>query len=231
MDATERRRIEKNANDTRVLLGLGPGRIDPFDALERASVAVLVYPYRKKAIDGAYRREADGSYATINSARPISRQRFTAAHELAHHVLDVSGAQFIDEQLESPTQSIIELRADEFAAAFLMDAASVNALVSDLEGSPVEKVVLSVAATFGVSVSAAAWRLVRLNRLREDEARAIMGVRRPSLSKRFMALGLSPDSAQTDRRRHVPARYHEAVVALRDSGEILSGAFEDLLNR
>ena len=230
IEAAERRRIERSANDARIRLGFGPGPLDPLDALDRAGVAVLVTPFAKKAVDGIYRRTDVGAYAAVNSARPRSRQAFTAAHELGHHELDLGTTQFVDEQLEAATDTLVEQRADEFAAAFLMDARSLAGLVEKMDNASPERVVLTTAAAYGVSLPAAAWRLVNLGHLERVDAQAVTKRRSRSVKDRLELLGLPVDSAHTDKRRHVPDRYHQAVVALREAGVVPPSAFDGLLN-
>lgn len=111
-------------------------RIDPFMALEQSGVLVMRQPLERLA--GAYLPgdETEGSMpgVLVNADHPLSRQRYTAAHELSHHrrdrqlVLDVetewlarggSGA--------SPAERF----AETFAAWFLMPKSLV---VSTLDG-------------------------------------------------------------------------------------------------
>ena len=230
LEAPERRRIERAANDARIRLGFGPGAVDALEALDRAGVAVLVYPFAKKAVDGIYRRTDTGAFAAVNSARPRSRQHFTAAHELGHHEFDLGPTQFVDEQLEAATDSPVEQRADEFAAAFLMDTGSLRGLLEQLGPIEPEAIVLTVAASYRVSVPVAAWRLVNLSLLDRADAQAVTKRRSTSLRDRLAALDLPVASAQTDKRRWVSDRYHQAVLALRESGVVPPSAFPGLLN-
>src|SRR5205823_4956456 len=65
-------------------------RVDPFEALETAGVLVMRQPLDRLA--GLYlpRAQVGGSKpgVLINAVHPLSKQRFTAAHELAHHRRD-----------------------------------------------------------------------------------------------------------------------------------------------
>jgi Zn-dependent peptidase ImmA (M78 family) len=100
-------------------------RIDPFDALERSGV--LVFRRRLDRIAGLYipgrLTESGIDGVLINSGHPLSKQRYTAAHELAHHRRD---RQFlIDTDTEwlgrvDSGRSDRERFAEAFAAWFLM---------------------------------------------------------------------------------------------------------------
>src|SRR5713101_5770621 len=73
------------------LLDMDLGRqIDPFEAIARAGVTVAVVPL--ESLSGAYipaMPETDGRPGIlVNAKHPRTRQRFTAAHELCHHLRD-----------------------------------------------------------------------------------------------------------------------------------------------
>ncbi len=112
-------------------------RIDPFVALEASGVVVM-----RQRLDGfagmyipADPAEGNAPGVLINAAHPLSRQRFTAAHELAHHrrdrqlVLDreTGWAARGDDRA-----SDVERFAEAFAAWFLMPKALVEAALDAL---------------------------------------------------------------------------------------------------
>lgn len=91
--------------------------IDPFELLSRNGV---VYQFRDfKKLEGIYivqEDEDDIPIVGINVNRPIVRQRFTAAHELCHHLKDRmdSACPIFGEK------NIVERFADQFASELLM---------------------------------------------------------------------------------------------------------------
>lgn len=99
------------------------GSIDVFETISRLDIALLLRPLN--GLLGAYLREpAPGILVTTQ--RPLSIQRFTAAHELGHFYLEHQPS-LDDEQVlrRSPFQNgslpdLQELEANTFAAAFLM---------------------------------------------------------------------------------------------------------------
>lgn len=92
--------------------------INPFDMLNFLKVH---YIFRKfDNIEGIYlpkKTYTDYDLVAINSNRKITRQRFTAAHEMCHIIKDAK-----DNQIVCPTNSgeHIEKFADSFAASLLM---------------------------------------------------------------------------------------------------------------
>lgn len=99
------------------------GSIDVFDTISQLDITLLLRPLN--GLLGAYLREpAPG--ILITTQRPLSIQRFTAAHELGHFYLEHKPS-LDDEKVlrRSPFQNrglpdLQELEANTFAAAFLM---------------------------------------------------------------------------------------------------------------
>lgn len=92
--------------------------INPFAFLKAEGILFKLAGFSK--LEGVYipaSGEDDAAVVGINANRPITRQRFTAAHELCHHFRDA------DKQVSCPIngkKNSIELFADGFAAAVLM---------------------------------------------------------------------------------------------------------------
>jgi Zn-dependent peptidase ImmA (M78 family) len=105
--------------------------IDPFDILSYFDV---LYQFRDfKDLEGIYilsKDEDDIPIIGINNNRPITRQRFTAAHELCHHLKDRSSDFFC------PINGIkndVEKFADKFASELLMPTKELEVQVKKLE--------------------------------------------------------------------------------------------------
>ena len=92
--------------------------INPFKMLKDAGILFSLMDFKK--LEGVYipaDSNEDIPVVGINVNRPITRQRFTAAHELCHHYRDA------DKNISCPIsgkKTGIELFADKFAAALLM---------------------------------------------------------------------------------------------------------------
>ena len=91
-----------------------------------ASIADLDIPLRFDELDGllgaCVRVDSASVGILVTTERPLHIQRFTAAHELGHFVLDHEGS--LDREVGPPTRTdgrpIVEIEADAFAAEFLM---------------------------------------------------------------------------------------------------------------
>lgn len=127
--------------------------INPFQILTNLGVPFIFRPF--KSYDGIYIPRADQNdipVVGINLNRPIARQRFSAAHELCHHIKDAHSG-FI---CKPNAQSEIEQYAESFASELLMPTDALRNQVGlyaqhgyiDLDG------VLRVADYFGVSFKA-----------------------------------------------------------------------------
>jgi Zn-dependent peptidase ImmA (M78 family) len=103
--------------------------VDPFAALAAFSVRLLRQP---SPVEGAYAREDDLAFALINTKTHYVRQRFTAAHELGHHILhrDDSPRSYVDVSFDSASDLPEEDEADAFAAAFLMPEGHIKQIAS-----------------------------------------------------------------------------------------------------
>lgn len=126
--------------------------INPFQMLK--DEGVLFSFMNSLKLEGVYvpaSDETDIPLVGINVNRPITRQRFTAAHELCHHFRDA------DKQITCPIsgkKDEIEQFADKFAAAILMPLTELRAQVNkrkNAKGHVSLDAVLEIADYFGVS--------------------------------------------------------------------------------
>lgn len=136
--------------------------LNPFQMLRDMGVVFAFRPFKK--YEGMYIPDEDGRdtpIVGINSERPIARQRFTAAHELCHHLKDARQSIVCT----SNPRSRIERYAESFAAELLMPSAELNRQVSMYvkNGHVDFEDVLRIAEHFGVSFQAClnkiAWKL------------------------------------------------------------------------
>ena len=132
--------------------------VNPFQMLTDLGIPFVFRPF--KNYEGVYilgSEEDDVPIIGINLNRPIVRQRFTAAHELCHHLKDVDSGF----TCTSNPQSEIELYADAFASELLMPMKEFRKQVNfhlnngylDFDG------VLEVANYFGVSFQACLYKV------------------------------------------------------------------------
>lgn len=139
--------------------------LNPFQMLKDAGIVFTFRPF--KNYEGVYipaDDETDIPVVGINSERPITRQRYTAAHELCHHLKDV-GNSFT---CVINSNSNIERYAEDFAAELLMPTKEFACQVAHYAGDACIELedVLRIAEYFGVSFQAClhrtAWTFHRI---------------------------------------------------------------------
>ena len=144
-------------------LQLGTGRVDVFGVLKSLGIEVYMapFPYGADALEGAHMVKDGQAFVFVNNERAITRQRFTAAHELGHHVLDnPADGSAIFESGATDQDDAIEQNAYRFARFFLMDPEGVGHLVAGIKDY--RQMVAAVAATFVVSPEVGAIHLQEL---------------------------------------------------------------------
>ena len=134
--------------------------INPFKMLEDEGILLSLINFKK--LEGVYipaLSDDDIPVVGINVNRPITRQRFTAAHELCHHFRDA------DRQISCPIdgkKNSIEYFAENFAAALLMPIQELRLQVNKRKNPRGEVTlddVLEIADLFGVSFESCLFRI------------------------------------------------------------------------
>ena len=133
--------------------------ISPFKILKDEGVSFVLRNFKK--LEGVYipaQSEADFALVAINVNRPITRQRFTAAHELCHHFRDA------DKEVTCPigVKNEIEDFANTFASALLMPMGELRLKVNeykDINGNVSFDDILKIAFFFGVSFESCLYRI------------------------------------------------------------------------
>lgn len=133
--------------------------INPFHLLRQEGVPYFFRNFKK--LEGVYipaETNDDLPIVAINAKRPITRQRFTAAHELCHHFRDA------ERQVSCPigSKDAVEKFANAFAAAILMPADKLKEKVREFQnknGVIAFEDVLKIAEFFGVSFEACLYRI------------------------------------------------------------------------
>jgi Zn-dependent peptidase ImmA (M78 family) len=125
----------------------------------------VFYEFRElNKLEGAYSPESMESPAAIliNIGRPFQRQRFTCAHELAHHLKDYNTRVLCPFNSKNP----IERYADNFAGELLMPTyyfkREANKLLGD-DGYVDPEEAFKLCHIFGTSYTAVIWKLYKLN--------------------------------------------------------------------
>lgn len=137
--------------------------IDPFQIAERAGVDVVrEFSWQSGGVSGVFSLENQRPRIQVNPWEPEVRQRFTAAHELGHFMLQHArdGERVFRDtvrQFSMSNHDVREREANQFAAELLMPRVAVEQVIS---GGKRE--IRELAKQFGVSEVAMRYRLKNL---------------------------------------------------------------------
>jgi len=180
------------------------GRVDVFEVAARLDVPLLVKPL--DGLLGAYLRDpAPG--VLVTTKRPLSVQRFTAAHELGHHQLGHKPT-LDDETIlreapfaAHPGDDLQEVEANAFAAAFLLPRWLVT---WHCERQGWKKVALyspetvyQLALRVGVSYTATCWTLLRYRIIGRSTAQKLVGIEPKTIKKKLLGV-IRPQNYYSD---------------------------------
>lgn len=220
---------ESRASALRHDLGLGSDAIaDAFELLDHAGVEVVRWPMGEDGPDGFYVRTGALALAAVNSDKRLGRQRFTACHELGHHLFDQASR--VDVDLYQPAD-VPERRANRFAAALLMPREGVRRWLDgpDSSGPRVLSAegVVHLARHFGLSYEATLYRLKDLGYLRQSALETLRTEQPERLARR---LGYDPEGESLERgRRVLPPRFVRLALDAVADGNITLARLGELL--
>ncbi|GAA1010325.1 hypothetical protein Aple_038570 [Acrocarpospora pleiomorpha] len=210
-------------------LGLGRAPIADLLALceRHFGLNAVVWPIGK-AVSGLCAHGVDVALMLVSSSYPRGHQRFTGAHELAHHILR-DPREVIVETDVFMVRTPAEQRANAFAAALLMP---VDGLHEVIAGRPLDKGVLGeLMREFDVSYRALVYRLAdRSVRLLSDAQRDTWLAQTPTSVLRA-AGDLTPHDLTTpDETRRLPPRLWMAAQQGYQNGRVGLGVLSSLLD-
>lgn len=216
---------ERLARVVREELGLGRSPVsDIADLAERHfGVDVALWPVGE-AVSGLC-AHADGvATLLVNSEFSAGHERFTAAHELAHHLLADPREVVIEGDIYE-TSSPAEVRANEFAAAFLMPEEGMRELAS---GAPVDAEMLGeMLRHFRVSYKALLNRLRALNLVRASDAE-LWAAQSPTAVLRAAGDSNPRELTGPTFNKRVPTRLWRAALEGYQSGQVGIGVLAGL---
>jgi len=176
--------------------------VDPFVALQRSGVLVMRQPLDRLA--GVYLPASStvGGQpgVLVNVAHPLSRQRYTAAHELWHHRRDR------DIILDAETEWLVrgenndsdrERLAETFASWFLMPRQLVQSMLASLGATPSavdEQRVYALSLGLGTSYTATVRHLYGLKLVTRKHRDRLLKVTPQSIKKSLGEADLAGDS-------------------------------------
>ncbi|HVB43099.1 MAG TPA: ImmA/IrrE family metallo-endopeptidase [Streptosporangiaceae bacterium] len=209
--------------------GLGLGRAPIADVAELAErhfgLDVLAWP-TGTAVSGLCAHGHGVAMVLISTSFPRGHQRFTAAHELAHHLLRDPREIVIDSNLYDNSNPM-EQRANAFAAALLMPASGLRDVIA---GRPIDETVLAeLMRHFGASFSALLYRLASSSvRLLSARIRDVW-LQKPTSSVLRAANDPAPgDLVVPDESRRIPPRLWRAAQAGYQDGRVGIGTLAAL---
>ena len=190
-----------------------------------AHVVVLKLP---EGVAGAYIARTGCPLLFVNGRQTLTRQRFTVAHEFGHHRM--SHASVVDDQqaISGKLHDPQEVRANAFAAEFLMPRDAITAWgLEHVGGAVTLEHVLLLAYEYGVSAQAARYALQNASVLSDAGAcrqldKEIASSMRVALEQH---LGLQ---YQRDELADAAGRLPRIPSALRNSalGDLLAGVID-----
>ena len=137
-------------------------------------------------IAGAYAARQDCPLIFVNGRQPIARQRFTLAHEFAHHRLGHASVVDRVATVGGFQHDPVEVEANAFAAEFLIPKAAVAAWgEANVRGQVTLEDVVVLAYEYGVSAQVARYAL--------ESARVLDDVRRAQMLDQEIAEELHYD--------------------------------------
>ena len=185
-------------------------------------------------VDGLCARQGEVTVILAATTPLAARQRFTLAHELGHALAGDDQGLRIDVDVTNPGRDGTEVRANAFAAAFLMPEDGIRARVGDQ--MPTRELVAALALDLAVSPSALVSRLEslglvdgltagRLSDMSVKQAQQITGrasewVERTALSKQ--------ERPPADLAAELYAAYVEGRTTLRPYARLLGEDVEEL---
>lgn len=159
----------------RRFMGYGPNQVPPDVFKDFRTIGLHIFRRRlqNSRISGLFvRHPVVGGCLLINYGEDIYRQRFTAAHEAAHAILDEDQSVVVS---YSGVHDLREVRANTFASAYLLPPECLNLLPSDVQWTP--ETVREWAIRFKVNVEPMLIALEKAGKIPHDRARTLGTVR------------------------------------------------------
>lgn len=202
--------------------------IDPFKILSKTGARYMFQDF--EAFEGIYllpddsKEDTECGYVSININRPIERQRFSAAHELCHHLKDETSG-FSKQGERNP----VEIYANGFASELLMPTRLITEILENknLNVGDLDEVLI-IANQFGVSFLSTLIKISNILKWRytSDQIRKMARTYKPNKKRKDLGIDnqlelykqvinsynfievYPPKKIKTDFLRHVIANDH-----------------------
>ena len=203
-------------------------RVPIFDVIEDQSIWLSFEPL--KNLLGVYQRVGEAAGIAVHAGHPLALQRFTAAHELGHHLLGHRSSFDDRNAIENPSDDPQEMQAQTFAASLLMSEDAVEAVLerrglntTNPRLSPLDVYLMS--AELGVSFKATVTQLRVLNRIAPTEANDLYRLSALALKRQVLG-GRRPDNPRASVWRLDIADNHRRLTV--DVGDELDFALPEM---
>lgn len=225
---------ERLAMEERKRFSLGNSPImDVFGLLEKEGVKIVKrkLPSGSKVSGCFFFSEDIGPCILVNSAHPVGRTNFTAAHEYCHFLsdLDLFSAYVCDLTDLSTRKESFEMRANAFAAAFLMPEDGIIEFFQEIGISRRSKIgaeeAIHIQKYFGVSYLAMLYRLQNLRWVSEEERKHLMDYKPTQVARQ---LGYDVEG-EKEIEIPFPLRFVRLVIEAYKKDEISLGKLSELL--
>ncbi len=202
------------ANEYRAHNDLPPNAVIPdiFLWLRKAGFRLFRRSLPNSPISGLFLRHPEaGACILINYAEDVYRQRFSAAHEAGHALMDADKAFNVSDENDTRSNDLREIRANTFASSFLMPPNLIASLGTPEQWQNPEKLI-EVSGRLFVSIPALLSALKR-DKVLDRDARDYL---------RNLQLRL-PDKQEPELRGNLTQRQRDRIQALLATG--LHGAY------
>lgn len=211
--------VEKKADSVRKEGDVtGYGIDDIFTLIDAQGIDVIRYPFGKDTVLGFSTRYLGKRVIVTNSSEILSREIYTAAHELGHILFDFPYEHDMHIDCTKPqnnTNNVLdfkEQRAYAFADSLLMPEALISKYIKLVLNKSYRALnmidVIKIQTVFNVSYSALVMRLNHLNFITDNQKTVLFDDKEKNrLYTVFQRLNLSDALLQADERIHVPSKY------------------------
>jgi Zn-dependent peptidase ImmA (M78 family) len=233
---------EQEAQNLRLLHQLGiRGIKDIFQFIDQTLGYLLIrYPFGKDSLQGFASVHTGERLIVTNSSLILSRERFTAAHELGHHIFDIDPEKpkLIHDNVigKFDVQNLIEYRADVFAANFLMPEEGIKKALKELKKNFDEIHyfdVIKLQIEFGVSYKAMVRRLKDIGAITHEKAQELfqyypnVGMRLQNL---FKHIGADTSLLTSQEVVQIPMKYLKYLQSNFENGYIPYSVLQKVLS-
>lgn len=195
---------------------------------EHFGLAVVLEPFGQ-GFDGLCIDDYGRTLAVVNTSHHGTRQRFTLAHELAHHLLgDMEEGAHVDRDIFQAKGSRPEMRANAFAAHLLVPFGAIEALAD--RGSVTLSGIARLGFDYGMSIDSLAWHATNHPLVTEDLVTALRQTPPKVLAEKTGALAQHDRMTGMMQQTFVSARLAASMNEAHEAGLVGSGLVSELFS-